>query len=626
MKRLLRMLPRLGVVLATVGMAICARSPAAGDGWRTAFVLCALLAGGLVVWIWKAAAVSRAEVLCLAIFLRLIVFPLPPALSDDGYRYVWDGAIQAEEGINPYQYRPSDDALAGWHATPLYPRLNSADYYSVYPPLSQLAFAVGGLAYGFGWETSWWLIKLLFILGEGLGLWLLSRLVKPAALVLYAWHPLVVFEGAGQAHTEALAVGFLVLAIWGMRQRRTGLAAAALTAAGWVKLFPFVLLPFVWLRAERWGKLRVFGVAALVSGVIMVPYAASYVVPHIRESLDLYVRLFEFNTGPYYAIKGALRAATGEDWSKQIGPLLQVGYLILLAAVFFYDWISRLPLAVVLFIALGLFFATATTVHPWYLLVMLAFVPLLIERPVGRWFALGWLWLATISMATYWRYAGLSWGYDAAVAIGWGGWMAFTGLGMAKLLLPALMRYRARRKWRWIQSHLPVLGGSSQVLDLGAGEGFVGEAVHRDIGVSVTLADVVDFHEADLPFVLLDDSRLPFDDGAFDVTLLVFVLHHTEDAEAVLREARRITRGEIVVLESIYEGAWQHRLLDRLDRLANALRSGGLMAAQEEHLHFRADAEWKALFDRLDVMLVGEAHRGRWVHRQALYVLKPLLQ
>lgn len=611
---------QLLLVVLSTGMAVCARSPGAGAGWRTGFVLCALAAGVLVFVRWRQGGVSRREVLVMAIALRVIVFPLTPTLSDDGFRYVWDGMIQAEEGVNPYHYLPSDPEMADFHQEAVYRRMNSSGYYSVYPPLSQLVFAFGGLLYPLGWLISWYFIKLVMVGGELVGLFFLSRMVRPRDLLLYAWHPLVVIETAGQAHTEALAIGLLLMVVWAARQSRGALAGGALAAAGWVKLVPFVFAPFV-IRRLGW-KAAVGGLVVWM--LLAAPYAASYTIPHIRESLDLYVRAFEFNAGPYFALKGLAAGLGLGDTSKTLGPVLQLLFLLSLPVVFALDWKRKWPLEIALLVVLSLFFLCSTTIHPWYLLPLLVLLPLVMDREAGRLFALGWFVLGVASMATYWVYAEPVWGY-AAVSVGWTAFFGFMMMVLAKISLPVLMRRRARRKWRRINSHLPKPpGASSRVLDLGAGEGFVGEVIQHDIGAQVSLVDVVDFNRTELPLSMYDGKLLPFGDDTFDLTVLVFVLHHAEDAEQTLREAMRVTDGPIIVMESVYESAWQQRLLARLDRLANRLRSGGRMASQEEHLHFRTDAEWRAVFERLRMRVEHASIEGKWVHRQALYVLQPM--
>jgi ubiquinone/menaquinone biosynthesis C-methylase UbiE len=140
-------------------------------------------------------------------------------------------------------------------------------------------------------------------------------------------------------------------------------------------------------------------------------------------------------------------------------------------------------------------------------------------------------------------------------------------------------------------------------------------------GATVTLADVLPMSRTPLPHIQYDGKRLPFEDNAFDVTLLYFVLHHAEEQELVLREALRVTSSRVLIVESVYEEAWDLKLLSFLDTIANRLRSGGLMNVQEEHLYFRTVPIWKKLFEQLDVSLLAERQKGRWIHKQAFFVL-----
>src|SRR5690606_19800515 len=162
--------------------------------------------------------------------------------------------------------------------------------------------------------------------------------------------------------------------------------------------------------------------------------------------------------------------------SQQLGPALQVLFLLALALVYVRDVREPMRLPVAFSVALGLFFACATTVHPWYLDPLLALVPLLVGSPAGRALGAAWLWLAAFWVARVGRAAGLPWGHPAAVAVGGSGWAVCAGAaGFAVIGLPALMRARARRKWRRIRAYLPAPSAAERVLDLGAGDAYVGE-------------------------------------------------------------------------------------------------------------------------------------------------------
>jgi hypothetical protein len=131
------------------------------------------------------------------------------------------------------------------------------------------------------------------------------------------------------------------------------------------------------------------------------------------DSVALFARLFEFNAGPYYLVKSLFWTATGVDWSKQIGPAFRLLFLSLLPVLYVLDarWSWSMRRAAL--ITIGLFLVLSTTVHPWYLVPVLA-LGVLTERPVWP-----WLWLGTCSVGTYLFYAdGPYWIW---IIGGWGG-------------------------------------------------------------------------------------------------------------------------------------------------------------------------------------------------------------
>ncbi len=612
--------------LAGYLVAVGVMAVSAGDRtWWPLFVVATLVAGGLHVVLWFRHSLRLRDVLLGAVLLRLAFFWLLPGLSDDAFRYVWDGWIQTQ-GINPYLYRPDEAALAGFQASPLYDGLNSASFYSVYPPVSQLLFRVGGWFMPMGWEVAYCVIKGLFVLLELVGVWLLGRLVEARGVLLYAWHPLVLVEVAGQAHTEAAMVGLLLAALWFVARHRPVAAAVTLTLAGWVKLYPVLLLPLLW-RRFGWASVWPAGVVSLL---VWLPYADPRVPAHLAESLDLYVRYFEFNAGPYYAVKGMMWWWTGEDWSKQIGPAFRLLFLLLVPVVYALDGKRRWPLHRAMLYLMGGYLLLATTVHPWYLLAVL---PLLAWYRRPPW---GWYVLALASVGTYLLYPEDLDGdtlYRLFVWLSWGGGAVAGWIQYKDPLLQGLQTNRAQRKYERLRRHLPgpTATRSRRVLDLGAGEGYVGAILQERHGAEVILADVIDLNRTALPHVRYDGHVLPFADDTFDVTLLLFVLHHTERPETVLREALRVTRGAVLIWESVYESETDRRVLRRLDRWANRVRSGGAMRDQEAYLHHRTVGAWLAMIRRCagtHPVSVEVQRFGLFPHKQALYVLRkePLLQ
>ncbi len=543
----------------------------------------------------------------LGITARLAMFWLPPGLSDDAFRYLWDGFIQ-HAGINPFAHRPA--GLTGWHDTVLYSRLNSPTYFSVYPPLSQMLFWLVTPGSMDSWLTSWYGWKGICLLAETGTLLLLGAHAR-RAVPLYALHPLVVVEMVGQAHTEAVMVFGLALACLAMQKERIGLAGFGIAVATMVKLYPMLLFPFL-LRARR--DARALVVPLLACAGLALLYGWHAYLPNVVSSLQLYAQYFEFNAGLYYALKHALWWIFGADPSKTLGPALAVlfGGIYLLLVVLHIR--KRPPFARSAMWTLGALLVLATTVHPWYLAGVLVVLPF---AGVAGW---PWQFLALASLGTYMRY--VDGPYAAFVWLGWGGalalWLAAFFERERVSPLQRILHRRGADKARKVQPWLPVRR-PLKILDLGAGEGYVGAALRDEAGADVTLADVIDLHRVDLPFVRIGEATLPFGDDAFDVAVLAYVLHHTRDAPTVLAEALRVSR-RVVILESVYATDFDHATLDRADRWANALRSRGAMSKQEEHLHFRTDEEWREILGSMATVIHAQAF-GRWPHRQALYVL-----
>jgi hypothetical protein len=379
---------------------------------------------GLLV-MWKRDPLTRGQVLWGALLLRLAFLPLLPGLTDDLYRYIWDGWLQVE-GINPYRYKPEDDALASFQSAPIYDRLNSQSYFSVYPPLVQLLFAVGGLFQQLDWTVSYYVLKGLFATAEFGGVVMLSRLASPRNLLLYAWNPLVLIETAGQGHTESLLVPFLVGAVWAVQRNWGRAASIAVAGAGLVKLYPFVLWPFL---LRRYGWTALWPGAGLVA-LLSLPYAAPYTLPHMMASVELFSELFEFNAGPYYLVKYSMRLLTGADWSKVIGPTFQYIYLSFFGFFYVLDWYNDWSFRRSVLMTIGVFLFFSTTVHPWYFLPLLA-LGILSDRPVWPWF-----WVGLFSVGTYLFY--VDGPYWIWIVLGWGGGTAL-GVGLYRAELRRLV-------------------------------------------------------------------------------------------------------------------------------------------------------------------------------------------
>ncbi|MGB9333219.1 MAG: glycosyltransferase 87 family protein [Steroidobacteraceae bacterium] len=341
------------------------------------FIVLALVQGAFylaaVALTWRGGLSRRAlvGVLALAALMRLAVLLAPPYLSDDINRYVWDGRVEAA-GINPYRFVPSDPHLAALRDRTIFPNINRSDYApTIYPPIAEYIFFIGTRL-----SESLTAMKATLVAFELVAVLLLLRLLDDWRLpreriLIYAWHPLTLWEFAGSGHVDAAVVTFLVLALWARRRQAAWLTGSALAAAALVKFFPAVLFPALY---RRWGwKMPVAAAATVILAYAPFIGAGSQVLGFLPG----YLREEGLQSGGGFFLWNLLR---GVAPLEHVGPAL---YLALGAA-------TLLALAVhSLFTAEGRYLASAMTLavasmvlfsphYPWYfawLVPLICFTP-----------------------------------------------------------------------------------------------------------------------------------------------------------------------------------------------------------------------------------------------------------
>ena len=214
----------------------------------------------------------------LGIIFRLTVWPLAPALSDDLYRYRWEGKLQAAGG-NPYESRPADARLYGLRDA-AFPLVVGKDFKAIYGPLIEQIelWTYRGVS---RWEKDpvrqvFW-FKLPFALcdlGVMAVLWLLlgAHGLPRERVLIYAWSPLAIIEFWATGHNDSVVVLLLALALLGAAKERWTWAFVALSLAVAAKLWPILLFPIFigWrrFRPQRWYQwwvaLPIFGLFALL--------------------------------------------------------------------------------------------------------------------------------------------------------------------------------------------------------------------------------------------------------------------------------------------------------------------------------------------------------------------------
>lgn len=347
-------------------------------GVRT-FVLLFVLACGAyalaAAWVVRRPPAGRwvAGIIAAGVAFRLILLPTAPTLSTDLYRYLWDGRL-AVAGVSPYRYPADAPEVARFRDTAVYPRLNHADWRTIYPPGAQLLFgAVARLA---PWSVGAFKLTIvafdLLTLGLLLG-WLRALGRPPAWALLYAWHPLVVVELAGSGHLDAVALAASVGALWAATRGREAWAGALVGAGGLLKLYPLLLLPAVWGR--RPGRAVGACAAVLAAGYALYAREGTAVV----GSLARYFGEEEFN-GSVRALLELALAPVGPP-GQTLARLLPLAALAGAALAVGVLGRGVPPWQRALWLVGGYLLATPN-LFPWYALWM---VPLLVVAPAWPW-------------------------------------------------------------------------------------------------------------------------------------------------------------------------------------------------------------------------------------------------
>ena len=328
-----------------------------------------------------------------ALLLRAPALVAEPWLSDDLWRYLWEGKV-ARAGFSPYESAPDAPELAPLrddvHARVAHPEVST-----VYPPLAQLLFR--------GLPESERLWKVVVLAADVALLLLLRRaLVKrglPARrLLLYAAHPLVALEGANSGHVDVIAWLPMVAGLVALEGRDVASRArrfAAGVATGLAALIkPQALAPAVAFVRRRDGVALLGLVATIALGF----------APYIKEGASLftgtarYAHDWEFN-GLAYPPAVRLAEIVKEELGKLPNQPLELWRVRELAYPIVPNQLGR-KLATLLFLGLAFvlarrlaarpvalafallvaFLATSPVVYPWYVAWLVPFVPLLPAR------------------------------------------------------------------------------------------------------------------------------------------------------------------------------------------------------------------------------------------------------
>ncbi|WP_114749911.1 glycosyltransferase 87 family protein [Pleomorphovibrio marinus] len=326
----------------------------------------------------------------LSLLFRFLLLLAIPALSDDIYRFIWDGHLLLN-GMNPFVHTPTEALPLLQSGDPtfyrgLYEQLNSPDYFSVYPPPNQLIF---WMAAAIGQENLWisTLVVRLILLGFEVGvillLYILSKQFKKptSRVLLYALNPLVILEITGNLHFEGVVLFFLLLTfwLWHKKSKRIGLAYGM--AIG-IKLTPIVLAPLLYFQSEstirKWLLLGTMAVLLLA----FLPLGADW--GGFWEGIKLYHGKFEFNASIYFLVRDVAMQWMDYNPIVYLSPILTLLTALLVLWIVFQRVLPMDILQKAIWCYL-IYFLLHTVVHPWYILIPLGISVLTHYRSLVLW-------------------------------------------------------------------------------------------------------------------------------------------------------------------------------------------------------------------------------------------------
>jgi hypothetical protein len=325
--------------------------------------------------------------LAAGILFRLAFLYAEPNLSQDFYRFIWDGYL-VSNFINPYLYTPNtlieQPGLLIPNALELHQGMGelSAKHFSNYPPLNQIFFGLASLLGGKSILSSLLVLRGTVILAD-IGIFYFGRkLLKklnrsPHLIFWYFLNPLVIIELTGNLHFEGVMLFFFIVSMYLLALQKWQWAAVFLAGSISVKLVPLLFLP-LFIKHLGFKKSIVFYCICVGTILLLfIPFYTPEFIHNYHKTLSLWFSNFEFNAGLYNLIEQIAIQFDAKPWEfiKSYG---QVTPLISILTVLLFTFIRKNQDVNVLLSSmmwvLAIYYFMATTIHPWYsiFLILLA--------------------------------------------------------------------------------------------------------------------------------------------------------------------------------------------------------------------------------------------------------------
>ena len=330
--------------------------------------------------------ISWQYLLITGIAFRVSFLLAIPNLSQDFYRFIWDGNLNLE-AISPYQVTVLQ-AFEGLGNLPVLFLENAQDllqgmgnlnasHFSNYPPVSQFVFALAASFQKFNIVGNLIGYRIVLLVAD-LGILFLGKKLlvfldrDPRALFLYFLNPFIIIELTGNVHFEGLMIFFMLAALFVLYKNRWLWSAVLWGIAIAVKLIPLIGLPMFlkYFISQKHGTYKLFIFYIIILAVFtlsFIPYISPQFIAHFGESVGLWFSKFEFNASLYYMVRWIGFQTVGWNIIASAAKVLAVIVCVSTLILSLYKR-RQLPSVIEgLMWALCIYLTAATTVHPWYL-------------------------------------------------------------------------------------------------------------------------------------------------------------------------------------------------------------------------------------------------------------------
>ena len=316
-----------------------------------------------------------------AVLFRLIFLFSLPTLSQDFYRFIWDGRLILA-GLNPYLYTPNELIVS---SPELFSEMNtlhngmgrlSAKYFSNYPPIHQIPFILASLIFKKSIFGSVVVIRIILIIADlGILIYtkkLLKKLKLPTRSVYwFILNPLVIIELTGNLHFEGLMLCFFIMALYFIHSKKWHMASIAMASSIAVKLIPILSLPLV-VNKLGWKKSIVFYITTgCVIVILFLPFFSLDFLENYSATIGLWFSNFEFNASIYYLFKWALTKVEGIKLINSMGAVVAFVLTIQASYQLLHKKKKTEDLLYMIFWIICSYYFLSTTVHPWYITSLL---------------------------------------------------------------------------------------------------------------------------------------------------------------------------------------------------------------------------------------------------------------